>query len=144
MENACVFCQIANHDCDAHTIYENENMSCFLDIDPINEGHVLIIPKVHCANIYELPEEIALEIMQISRHIAKALKCVYDFPGYSIMQNGGEFCDFGHIHFHIFPRYHEDGFGWTFGTDKSQGCNKGVARKIKEALHTPHTKGTQI
>ena len=134
MNTDCVFCKIINHDGDAHIIYENEKISCFLDIDPINDGHILIVPKIHCSNLDELPEEIAEEIIRTSRHIIKALKCVYEFPGYTIMQNGGDFCDFGHLHFHVFPRYNEDGFGWTFGNGNPQAYNEKVAKKIKEAL----------
>ena len=130
----CVFCKIANHNSDAHIIFENQNISCFLDIDPINEGHILIIPKVHCANLDELPKEIVAEIIQKAQDILKALKCVYKFPGYSIMQNGGEFCDFGHLHFHIFPRYHKDGFAWTFGKSNPEAYSENVAKKIKAAL----------
>ena len=134
MNTDCAFCKIINHDGDAHIIYENENISCFLDIDPINEGHILIVPKIHCSNLDELPEGTAEEIIRISQHIIKALKCVYKLPGYTLMQNGGDFCDFGHLHFHVFPRYNEDGFGWTFKNGNPQVYNKSVAEKIKAAL----------
>ena len=134
MSAECVFCKIAHHNGNAHIVYENQNLSCFLDRDPINEGHILVIPKVHCASLDELPEEIAAEIIRTVRYILAALKRTYDFPGYSIMQNGGEFCDFGHIHFHIFPRYHGDGFGWTFGKSTPEAYNENVAKKIKEAM----------
>jgi len=134
LNDDCVFCKIINRDSDAHIICENEKIICFLDIDPINAGHILIVPKIHCSNLEEVPEEIAKEIIRTSQHVIKALKCVYEFPGYTIMQNGGNFCDFGHLHFHVFPRYYEDGFGWTFGDSKFQMYNESVAKKIKAAL----------
>ena len=136
MNAECVFCKIANHESQAHIVYENQMITCFLDIDPINEGHILIVPKTHCSSIDELPEEIVMEIIRATRNIVKALKRIYDFTGYSIMQNGGAFCDFGHIHFHVFPRYSEDGFGWTFGKSSPEAYNESVANRIKVALQT--------
>ena len=132
----CVFCKILAHESDAKMIFENQLVACFLDIDPINIGHVLIIPKLHCANLDDLPEEMALELVRVSRQILKALRQVYDFPGYTVMQNGGAFCDFGHLHVHVFPRYHGDLFGWTFGEGNKQGYSDTVAEKIKKALET--------
>jgi Diadenosine tetraphosphate (Ap4A) hydrolase and other HIT family hydrolases len=134
MSAACPFCQIAQHEAHAHIIYETPQLSCFLDIDPINEGHILIIPKLHCANIDELPEETAIEIMRATQRISSALTRTYHAPGYSIMQNGGDFCDFGHLHFHIFPRYHGDGFGWTFGENKPDAYSESVAKSLRESL----------
>jgi len=130
----CVFCKIINHTGEAHIIYENQNIMCFLDRDPINEGHILIMPKIHCSNLDELPEEMAIELIRTVRRILIALKNTYNIPGYSIMQNGGEFCDFGHLHFHVFPRYHGDGFGWTFGQSKPEAFCENVAKKIREEL----------
>ena len=49
------------------------------------------------------------------------------------MQNGGAFCEFGHLHFHIFPRYENDGFGWT-EPDGEFECSERVAQCIREGL----------
>jgi len=109
----CIFCKIVNGELDAKVVFENDIVKCFLDIDPINEGHVLIIPKEHYLDLDEIPDEIACEIMLTSKRLLKEMRVMYDFPGYSIMQNGGEFNEIGHYHMHLFPRYKNDGFGWT-------------------------------
>lgn len=49
------------------------------------------------------------------------------------MQNGGEFCDFGHAHFHVFPRYDNDGFGWTYGSEE-KNADREAAEKIRTQL----------
>lgn len=134
MSDDCVFCKIANQKVEAHIIYESHLVVCFLDLEPINEGHILIVPKIHYSDVDKLHDEVIIEIMLVSKRILKALKKTYEFPGYSIMQNGGEFCDFGHYHMHIFPRFHGDGFGWQFGNCNLQAYNKNVAAKIKEGL----------
>lgn len=110
----CVFCEIIKRKSPAHIVYENNQLISFLDIYPINEGHVLIVPKQHVDTIEELSDETLTDIMGVAKKIVIALKDIYGNEGYSIMQNGGKFCDFGHAHFHVFPRYDNDGFGWTF------------------------------
>ena len=109
----CIFCEIIKRKSPAHIVYENDELISFLDIEPINEGHVLIVPKQHVDTIEELSDETLTDIMGVAKKIVTALKDIYGNEGYSIMQNGGKFCDFGHAHFHVFPRYDNDGFGWT-------------------------------
>ncbi len=68
--------------------------------------------------------------MCVAKKIVTALKDIYGNESYSIMQNGGKFCDFGHAHFHVFPRYDNDGFGWTYGSGKKD-VNEEIAERIR-------------
>lgn len=115
IEKECIFCKIIKKEIPAEIVYEDEMILSFLDIDPINEGHLLIIPKTHYLDLDELDEDIAVHIMKFSIKATRALKKVFQPEGYSIMQNGGHFNDIGHYHMHIFPRYKGDGFGWICG-----------------------------
>ena len=58
------------------------------------------------------------------------IKNIYNPNGYSIMQNGGVFNDVSHYHLHIFPRYLNDGFGWTYGAG-TKSVNVEIAQRIK-------------
>ncbi len=109
----CIFCHKELLSTDI--VYEDELVMAFMDINPINEGHVLLVPKEHYLDADEIPDETLSHIMLISKKIVIALKEIYRPEGYSIMQNGGAFNDIGHYHMHIFPRYSGDGFGWTYG-----------------------------
>ncbi len=129
----CVFCQIIKRKSPAHIVYENDKLISFLDIEPINEGHVLIVPKQHVDTIEELSDESLTDIMGVAKKIVAALKVIYGNKGYSIMQNGGKFCDFGHAHFHVFPRYDNDGFGWTYGSEEKD-VNEKIAEGIRQQL----------
>ena len=129
----CIFCKIAKKELESNIIYENSKIIAFLDIDPINEGHVLIIPKEHYLDIEELPKDILNEIMELSQKIVVVLKEIYNPNGYSIMQNGGDFNDIGHFHLHVFPRYTNDGFGWTCGENKINVSRK-ISDKISKAI----------
>jgi len=129
----CPFCEIIEKQAHAHVIYESENSIAFLDIDPINEGHILVVPKLHVASIDEIPIDILMGIIETLQKIVTVLKEIYHFDGYSIMQNGGEFCDFGHAHFHIFPRYKNDGFGWKYPEGPFE-CSDKVAEQIRNMM----------
>lgn len=131
----CAFCNIVSEKLNATIIYEDELIIGFMDIEPINPGHVLLIPKKHKLDLDELDDNEVQRIMSVSQIIVKAIKDMYKPDGYSIMQNGGKFNDIGHYHMHIFPRYQEDGFGWTFGDTKESDLTMigdQLAKKIKE------------
>ncbi len=130
-EERCLFCKIGKKEISAEIIYEDEIIISFLDSDPINEGHLLIIPKKHYLDLDELDEDAAVHIMKFSIKAIRALKKIFNPEGYTIMQNGGYFNDIGHYHMHIFPRYKGDGFGWTYG--EGNGENEGL-KNIKNAI----------
>lgn len=114
-------------------VFEDEIVVAFMDIDPINEGHILIMPQRHYLDVDEIPDEVLMHLTLISKRIVAALKKTYNPDGYSIMQNGGVFNDVGHYHMHIFPRYKDDGFSWNFVEDTA--CvNAEIANRIKEHI----------
>lgn len=129
----CDFCKIINKQLPAHVVYEDDQLISFLDIDPIHEGHVLIVPKKHVDSIEKLSDDELMDIMSVARKVVMALKDVYGNEGYSIMQNGGKFCDYGHAHLHVFPRYDNDGFGWTYPEGESEYSER-VAEKLRVKL----------
>ena len=129
----CIFCEIAEHKAEAKTVYENDNIMAFLDSRPINEGHVLIIPKKHYLDADEVPDELLFEMIGLSKRIISAIKKAYRPNGYSLMQNGGQFNDTGHYHMHVFPRYQNDGFGWT-DSGKTYYPSEKTAAVIRENM----------
>lgn len=129
----CVFCSLARHEIETNTVFENENIIAFLDMAPINEGHILVVPKAHFLDVDEMPDELLHEITDVSKKLVASIKKVYNPDGYSIMQNGGKFNDIGHYHMHIFPRYDNDGFGWT-ESGKEQSADADVADRIRRNL----------
>lgn len=129
--NQCIFCNKENIVTDF--VYEDEMVMAFMDMDPINEGHVLLVPKNHYLDVDEVPDDVLAHLMIISKRIVSALKEIYSPDGYSIMQNGGAFNDIGHYHLHIFPRYDGDGFGWTYGQEPKE-VNVEIAKRIREKI----------
>ena len=129
---ACVFCSRDKLVTDF--VYEDELVMAFMDMDPINEGHILLVPKEHYLDVDEIPDETLSRLMIVSKKIVSALKDVYKPDGYSMMQNGGAFNDVGHYHLHIFPRYNGDGFGWTYG-EEAKKVNTDIAERIRERMN---------
>lgn len=128
----CVFCHKDRIVTDF--VYEDEIVMAFMDMEPINEGHILLVPKEHYLDVDEMPDEVLAHLTIVSKKIVSALKETYKLDGYSIMQNGGVFNDVGHYHLHIFPRYVGDGFGWTYGNE-NKNVNAEIAKRIRDRIN---------
>ena len=110
-ERICVFCSIVRGEADSATIFEDDATLAFLDLRQSNEGHVLVVPKRHFEQIYDLDEEIASSLGKTVRRVACAVRRVYEPEGLSIWQSNGAaaFQEVPHVHWHILPRYSNDG-----------------------------------
>lgn len=119
MEENCIFCKILKGDIPSTVVYEDELFKAILDVNPAARGHVIILPKKHAPNIFELPEEETSKIMIVAKKIAGALKKAYSCDGVNILQNNGEAAGqtVFHLHVHVIPRFKEDtvNIGWKPG-----------------------------
>ncbi|NOU94236.1 HIT domain-containing protein [Paenibacillus sp. LMG 31456] len=112
MSLTCLGCRLANGQESSEIVYEDELVTCLLDIDPFNEGHLLILPKKHYLDPDELDGLTGAAIMNVSSEMSTILKRVFSPDGITMIQNGGIFNDLRHYHMHVFPRYEGDGFAW--------------------------------
>lgn len=110
VDNDCIFCKIIAGDIPSKTVYEDSNYKAILDVSPASEGHVIILPKNHAANIFELSDEDARRIMPVAKKIAAAQVKVFGCDGVNILQNNGEAAGqtVFHLHVHVIPRYKND------------------------------------
>lgn len=101
------------------TIYEDEDFRVILDLGPATKGHALVLPKEHCANLYELPEETAGKAMKLAKKMAARMKDRLKCDGLNLVQNNGETAGqtVMHFHLHVIPRYKNDEqkIGWNPG-----------------------------
>ena len=114
----CIFCGILNESAPASIVYYDDHCTAFLDIQPVNPGHVLIIPNQHAAYLADIDAEAAGHLFQVARLVAAALRqCGVRCEGINMFLADGEAAmqDIFHVHLHVFPRYEGDGFGLTFG-----------------------------
>lgn len=107
----CLFCKIVKKEIPAEVIYDDANFLCFLDINPRNPGHALVIPKKHYETIMDMPEGEVGDLMLMVRKIAAAIKETMKADGISVGQSNGRAAGqvIPHVHFHVIPRYLSEG-----------------------------------
>ena len=115
----CIFCKILAGEIPSTAVYEDDDFKAILDVNPAARGHVIILPKNHAANIFELPDEDASKIMIVAKKIATAIEKAYHCDGVNILQNNGEAAGqtVFHLHVHVIPRFKGDtvNIGWKQG-----------------------------
>lgn len=133
----CIFCRIAAGEIPSATVYEDDDFRAILDIAPAHKGHTIILPKVHAADIFSLPEDTAAKIFPLAKKIATALKKTTGCEGVNILQNNGEAAGQSvfHLHVHVVPRFKGDGIlpVWPQGSYED-GEAAALAAKINENL----------
>ena len=109
-EDNCIFCKILDGEIPSRKVYEDDSFVGILDVSPAARGHVIIIPKSHAANVFELPDEDAQKIFAVAKRVAIAIDKAYHPDGINILQNNGEAAGQSvfHLHVHVIPRYNED------------------------------------
>ena len=116
----CVFCRIVNGTEPASVVYSDNEVLAFVDTTPVNPGHLLVIPKVHAAQLSELDPETGGHMFKVAMRIAEAsrrsgIKC----EGVNLFLADGEaaFQDVFHVHLHVIPRFSGDRFGLKLGPE---------------------------
>ena len=120
---ASIFSKIVNGEIPSYKVAENEFYYAFLDINPLQKGHTLVIPKVHVENIYECPENVLAEVIKAIKNVSEHYKTL-GYTGVNILNASGKDAEQSvmHLHFHIFPRKENDGIkAWPVlkGANKS-------------------------
>ena len=107
----CIFCKIANGEIPSKTLYEDERFRVILDLGPATRGHALILPKDHAANLFELSDDIAGNVLILARNMVARMTQKLDCDGFNLVQNNGEAAGqtVNHFHMHLIPRYLNDG-----------------------------------
>jgi histidine triad (HIT) family protein len=116
----CIFCDIVRRISPASFVYVDDVCSAFMDIRPVNTGHVLVIPNQHASSLAELPSATGADIFNIAQRIAQALReSGVRCDGVNLFLADGEaaFQEVFHVHLHVIPRYWGDGFRLVFPAD---------------------------
>lgn len=113
----CIFCKIIAGEIPSATIYEDDEFKAILDRFPSAEGHVLILPKNHVANIFEIDPDQAGRLFSLAAKLARAIKEELGLEHMNLLQNNGTVAGqtVFHFHLHLIPRKEGDGIqvGWT-------------------------------
>ena len=120
---ACIFCSIMRGEIPASIVAETDTVLAMMDIQPVNPGHVLVIPKSHATLLADLDAKVGGEIFQVAMQIADGLRhSGLQCEGVNLFLADGVAAgqEVFHVHLHVFPRFEGDRFGLRFGPDYGQ------------------------
>lgn len=117
--NDCKFCKIISKEYYSSIVYEDDIAMAFMDIQPVNQGHTLVVPKKHYVTLEDCDEDTAKHLMAITKKlnnsISKAVKCEGILNLIANGEDAGQ--EIFHLHIHIVPRFKNDGFGLKFADE---------------------------
>jgi histidine triad (HIT) family protein len=116
----CVFCRILAGELPASFVHRDERCSAFMDIQPVNAGHLLVIPNRHAPHLADVDADAAAHLMSVAHRLADALRrSGLRCEGVNLFLADGEAAmqEIFHLHLHVIPRFAGDGFGLRFGPD---------------------------
>lgn len=112
----CIFCKIVRDEIPSARVLETDEAVAFLDINPVNPGHVLLIPREHHANVAALPDALAGSLASVLPRLARAVLAATGAEGLNVISNHGEVAGqtIHHVHWHIIPRHSGDPVRWPW------------------------------
>ena len=140
-DSSCIFCQIIDEKADGSIVYRDDLVTVFMDIRPVNPGHLLVVPNEHAADLRALDEEIAGHVFKIGKRIARGLRRTdLNCEGVNLHMADGSAAGqvVFHTHLHVIPRFGGDGLGFLIHgqghvSPSREDLNE-TAGKIKQAL----------
>jgi len=133
----CIFCKIAAGDIPAEVVCRDEAAVAFMDIGPLAEGHVLLIPTAHYETLDQMPADAAAAMLRHLPALVRAVQAATGCEGVNVLQNNGRVAHqvVPHVHVHIIPRDQGDAFefNWPAG-EYPGGRMAALAESIREAL----------
>ena len=140
--SSCPFCKIVRGEIPSSKVLETDDALAFLDINPVNRGHLLLVPKTHHANLTELPEAIAAHIGSLLPRLCKAVQTATGSDGFNLIVNNGLAAGqtVFHGHWHIIPRFVDDPVNWPWPHSQYSGDELNQMQfRIARELNLPDT-----
>ena len=109
----CVFCSILRGQAEASIVYEDDTVVAFMDLRPVNPGHLLVVPRAHAVGLEDLEETLGTRVWSVAQRLARALRrSDLRCDGVNLFLADGEaaFQEVFHVHLHVLPRFAGDGF----------------------------------
>lgn len=137
MSEECIFCGIVDGEIPAYDLYEDDQVLAFLDVNPVAEGHALVIPKAHHERLTDLDAETTAAVFNAAREVAGALEAAFDPDGFNLLQSNGAAAgqEVFHSHVHVVPRNEGDGISFEFDqNDLDEETAERVRSAVRENL----------
>lgn len=135
-DGECIFCSVVAGKVPAKKVYEDESVLAFLDINPRNPGHTLVVPKKHFETIFDMPDSEAVDLFKVVKQLAVKVKAGTNAQGISIAQSNGKAAGqmIPHAHFHVIPRFLTEGPVGLESILPTKRLEEGVLDKIADAI----------
>ncbi len=133
----CIFCKIVHGEVPSARVLETDRAVVFLDVNPVNKGHVLIVPREHHARVLDLPDDLAAHVGSLVPRIARAVHAATGSDGSNVVINSGRVAGqtVDHCHWHVIPRFLNDPVDWPWPHTAYVGDEIGrTAAQIARAL----------
>ena len=138
MTEECIFCAIVSRKAEASIAYEDEATLAFIDLRQFHAGHTLVVPKRHIVDIFALDDVTGAALMAAMSRVARAVRQAFRPDGINLWQsNGAPWQEVFHLHFHVLPRWKDDGllrFSPPARSQPSRAELDDQATKIRAAL----------
>jgi len=134
---SCIFCEILAGRIPASFVYRDECVAAFMDIQPINAGHILIVPVAHAATLAEVADADGSAMFSVARRLTGAVKASgIRCEGVNLFLADGEAAgqEVAHVHLHLFPRFAGDGFGLKFPERYTRKPSRRALEEDAEAI----------
>jgi histidine triad (HIT) family protein len=139
----CTFCDLVQGAGEVSACYEDADAVAFMDIQPVNSGHVLVVPREHHESLFDVPRELGVHLFDVTMRVAAAVKRVTQCEGMNIIVSSGAAAgqDEPHYHVHIIPRRKGDGFDVPLPFEGSEMPDRtlldAMAARLSAALRDP-------
>lgn len=135
----CIFCKIVAGEIPSIRVYEDERVIAFMDINPLGEGHLLVIPRRHADTVLDIDPEDLKAVALAAQRLARGIKWGLHPAGLNLIQSNGRLAGqvINHFHLHLIPRWPEDALAQAMNWELTPGDPeqiKEAAKKIKAAL----------
>ncbi len=122
-EPSCIFCKIVAGEIPALRVYEDDAVLVFLDVAPLAEGHLIVVPKQHYERLEDMGAEAVAAVTRNWPQLGRALMKATSVTAYNVLHNNGKEAgqEVPHVHFHIIPRAASDGLGYRWKASKYPG-----------------------
>lgn len=133
----CIFCKIAHGEIPCTPVFESGELIAFLDINPVNKGHTLLVPKAHMETVFDVPDGIGEQVMAAMKIVGSAIMKATGAEGLNVVQNNypaaGQ--QVPHVHWHLIPRFADDGhMAWPQGAYQDTQEMVALAAAIREKV----------
>ena len=138
-EDNCVFCKILSGEEDVSVIHEDHLCVAFMDVQPVNPGHALVVPRKHAPYLADLEAEDGAQMFRVAQRVAAAIRgCGVKCEGVNFFLADGEAAgqEVFHVHLHVIPRYAGDGFRLVLPPDYQDRPPRAELNEIAQRIHS--------